>query len=67
MSIGLDDLGQLLSKLLLTSHHVVLVGDLNTDMMSTCAATTKYQNLLSDFNLVSMLLVHQESQVFLLL
>ena len=40
MSIGLDDLGQLLSKLMLVSHYVVLAGDLNIDMLSTCAATT---------------------------
>ena len=52
VSIGLDDLGQLLSKLLLVSRHVVLAGDLIIDMKSTCAATTNYQNLLSDFNLV---------------
>lgn len=53
VSIGLDDLGQLLSKVLLISHHVILAGDLNIDMLSTCA-TSNYQNLLSDikFNLV---------------
>ena len=52
--IGLDDLGQLLSKLLLTLCHVVLIGDLNIDMMSICAASYyyNYQNLLSDFNLI---------------
>ena len=36
--ISLDDLGQLFSKLLLTLCHVVLIGDLNIDMMSTCVA-----------------------------
>ena len=41
MSIGLDDLGQLLSKLMLVSCHVVLADDLSIDMLSTCAATSK--------------------------
>ena len=52
MSIGLDDLGQLLSKLMLVSRHMVLAGDLNIDMLSTCAATTNHQDLFDDFNLV---------------
>ena len=33
VSMGLDDLGQFLPKLLLTSRHVILTGDLNIDMM----------------------------------
>ena len=49
MSIGLDDLGQLL---MLVSRHVVLADDLKINMLSNCAATTKYRDLLNDFNLV---------------
>ena len=40
MSIGLDDLGQLL---MLVSRHVVLADDLKINMLSNCAATTNYR------------------------
>lgn len=51
-SMCLDELGQLLSKLLLCSCHVILAGDINVNMMSDCAVSTNHLAMLNDFHLV---------------
>jgi len=45
LSVGLYDLGQLLSKLFVVTQHVVLAANINIDVLSESAAKVQYCNL----------------------